>query len=268
MFYNQLVKTSNANIFSEKFIEVVQRRRDTIDSRNFKLLGFQIPIFALLMMALIPIQAKVSVAGITPEASRNLREVLVVVSALLGLAVTFSNIHENILKDMVKAYIQKISKRNSAVSEFLEVGYDVSSVVFPDRYLGDHVQLGWGVTVFFGAWISGLCILLAAVLLGAFCIHVAILRDIYVDPSFSAAVSASVIGFVLLCDFVGLSGSIFASGLVAVRSYENMMKLSKWYEKKPDEANKVYREIARTYSRRPFIGRILSRPSMPNRLPD
>src|SRR4051794_11000460 len=75
-----------------------------------------------------------------------------------------------------------------------------TSGYYPIFAMGMHTSAG-DFLVFIGTIGVAAGALLASILAGAVYIHYLVLRDIYVDPSFSRTASLWVIGFVFLCDF-------------------------------------------------------------------
>jgi hypothetical protein len=121
---------NNKETLNEKFIEGVQKRRDEVLKWAMKLYGVQVPLFAVLMLALLPLSAKVSVFGITVEGSRNVREIVVVVSALLGIIASLFTVHRAALAEIVKIYVERLSKGNKEVREFSVWAMDWSISIF------------------------------------------------------------------------------------------------------------------------------------------
>jgi hypothetical protein len=265
VFYDLLSKEDTGTLFDDKFIEGVLKRRDHLANMALKLTSFQIPIFALLLFALIPIEAQVSVLGITPTAGRNLREVLVVASAILGIIATLLTLNRSSLAEIVKAYTQKKSKGQDDVRQFLNIGYGIDLFILP-KTTNNNQAIGWGFGTFLILWIAAIVFLFCVATTAAIYVHFLILKNIYVDPSYSRSVSLGVIAFVLGCDFVSICNVILNSGMIPLRDYSNVMKLSDLSAREPKKAEEIHRQIARRHRAKPWLLRLLTRPKIPKKL--
>lgn len=261
-----LSKQGSAELFDSKFIEMVQKRRDGLWTAAFKLYTLQLPIFAFLVFTLIPIDAHVSVLGISPTASRNLREVMVVVAAVFALIAAGITVSQTTLNEIIKAYIRKTSKGDQEVNEYLDIGHGIAFWMLPPTKLGT-LQLRWGYHLFLSSIAIVFFAVLTALAVGAVYIHFLILKDIYLNPSYSRAVSIGVIAFVLGCDFVCVGFSVLSSGMIGARNFSNLLALSKLKETAPAKADEVYKEAARQYYRKPRWRRMITRPKLPKNIP-
>jgi hypothetical protein len=264
MFYDLLVKSKYEKVFDDKFIETVQKRRDAVAAMAFKLTTFQIPIFALLVFSLIPIQASVSVLGISPASSRHLREILVVASSLIGLIATYLNIYKGSLNEMLSAYTRRQSKGDARVRRFLDIAYDLDFFVLPD--VGPRESLPKSFLPVMFIWIVALVIVFAAVVCAALAIHILILRDIYIDPSYSVRVSIGVIAFVVLCDFITMMASVYQHGHIGLKDYQLLYTVSKLDERDPGKMKAIYRGMFTEHYRKPFYKRWFTKAKLPENL--
>lgn len=265
-FFDILANQDKDGAFDEAFIELVHKRRSSASQLTFKLISLQVPIFVLLVFSLIPIQASVSILGITPAASRNLREVLVVVSATLGVVSSGLGIYYAVLTEIIAAYVEKRSKGDKEVREFLGIGHGVDFIVMPNVEY-KNLSLGWGFAVFLVVVFLAGVVFVLSIAAAALYLHYVVLKDIYYDPSFSDRVSMYVIAFVLLGDFLSISINALSGWPIAMKDYTNMMALDRLKQKEPEKVAEVYRQMAAKHVRRPWLLRHLTRMKMPRHLP-
>src|SRR6266478_6105776 len=101
--YGQLHgSTKYKDIFDQKFLEGLEKRRDLLESRNYKLWGLQIPLFLLLAFSLVNLDLKVSLAGFSIEGVRGIREILLVILAILAMGSSNIQRELNDVKEVMK----------------------------------------------------------------------------------------------------------------------------------------------------------------------
>lgn len=260
------VLRKNVDTFDKDYIEAIQKRRAAALSIGWKLIAVQLPILTFLVLSLIPIQASVSIFGVSPGASKNLREVLVVISALLGVCSSALNHHVENLNEVVAAYIERRSKGDKEVADYLGMALGTNYWLLPGvKY--ESASVGWGFLALIGAIALIAVTVVFATLFAAGYVHYRILRDIYADPSFSLHASILVVGFVLLCDCFSVLLSFLSSGGMPLQDLTNMLTITKIGERDPEKASTIYRAIADEHLRRPWIIRIFFRIKMPKKLP-
>ncbi len=178
-----------------------------LQSRSFKILGPQAPIFVLLVFSLLSFDVNVSMFGISASGVKGLREVLLAISATIGLAAYEINRDLGLLNEMLRGFIESKSTPNSDVREFLEVRYGVAELS-SFRSFSNELKSSWYQITLAGLWV--LCAVLMLVLIVSFALSVQflILREIYVHPNFSLEVSLLVILYVLLSDLLSLIGFV------------------------------------------------------------
>jgi hypothetical protein len=252
----------NENILDEKYFEAVTKRRSSVFGALLKAYTIQIPILTFLVLSLIPIQANVSIFGLSPTSNKNLREILIVVSAMIGLGIGFVNYYHDALSEILAAYAERRSKGDKDVEELLKVGYGLDIFPLPPPKHGD-IQLGWGYLLFLFFFAFVALSLLGVVAAGALYIHFLVLQDIYYKPSFSTTASLWVIGFVLVCDFLTITIAIFSGGMIIARDFSNVMAISKMDEEK---AKAIYVAMWTRHFKKPWLLRLLTRAKMPRKL--
>jgi hypothetical protein len=251
----------NESVLNDKFFEQIAKQRSSATGMRLKLFTIQIPILAFLVLSLIPIEASFSVLGISPGSNKNLREILVIVSAIIGIGSCFINYYVDVLTEILGAYAERRSKGKKDVEEMFKVSYALDIFPLPPRNHG-HIQLGWGFAAFLVIIVLLLLVLSACLILGGFYIHV-MMRDIYYKPSFSTTVSVWVIAFVVACDALSMLVIIANSGVLITRNYTNMMAVSKMSHEK---AQGVYRRMWERHYRKPLLLRMVTRAKLPQKL--
>jgi hypothetical protein len=215
--YLEIIR-KNDGVLGDKYFEDVDKRRSSAAGLRLMACAFQIPIFAFFALSLIPIEADFSVLGISPTSNKNLREILIVVSAVLGLGIIFIGYYHDALTEILAAHAERRSKGNKDVQEMLKISYGINIFPLPPRTQG-YLELGWGRLLFVGIFAVLTAMTLVIFTLGALYIRLKVLEDIYFRPSFSTIVSVWVIGFVLICDVLGLL--IFLLNTVAGISFRH-----------------------------------------------
>jgi hypothetical protein len=264
-FYEVLGAHGRGGLFDDKYIELIQKRRSSSYKIAFRVFSLQMPILIFLVLSLIPVDASVSVLGISPSANRNLREMLLTVSGLLGVAAAGLNLHAVILSEILSVYAEKRSKGDAKLKGYLNIGYGVEFAVLPETSDKNLNTSGW-YAAFIAVMGLGMILLLAILLITGFAIHVLVLRDVYVDPSFSRGVSVGVIVFVLFTDAFTAGLSLFTSGPVLMKDLTNANTVLKIFEKDPEKGAAIYKKIAEL--QKPGLFRRVTRVKMPKRLPE
>src|SRR5262249_40448348 len=100
-FLSLLQGGRNDKIFTDKFFETIEKRRADLGKLQQTILLLQLPTFAYLVLVLTGIDVNLSILGIA--AGKNLRELLVVVSAGLGLWITLVTNEKSAIDSMLKA---------------------------------------------------------------------------------------------------------------------------------------------------------------------
>jgi len=253
---------AHETVLDDKFFDAVLKRRSSVLSAVLKAYAIQVPIFALLVLSLIPIEASFSILGISPTSNKNLREILIALSALIGVGIAFLNSYHDALSEIIAAFTEKRSKGNKPLESVLKAGYGLDAMPLPPQSMGD-LQLGWGYAAFLVLFGFLVVSLLAILALGSVAIHLIVLHEIYAKPSFSTGVSIAVICFVVTCDCLTLIITLANSGPILVRDFANMMTVSKMDDVRSAE---IYRGMWRQHLQKPFLLRLFTRPKLPKKL--
>jgi hypothetical protein len=216
--YLEIVQ-ANEGALREEYFRDIEKRRSAAASQRLIAFAIQIPIFAFLALSLIP-----GGSNLPADASRlsthNLREILIVVSAVLGLGMTYVGYYHDVLTDIVAAHVESLSKGTKEVQEILKISYGLDVFPLPPGAT-EYRQLGWGYRLFAGSFAVFTAMILVVLAVGIIYIRVKVLENIYFQPTFSTVASVGVIGFVVMCDTLGLLILLLNSGRVIARFFED-----------------------------------------------
>lgn len=215
--YSEIID-ANHGIFDEGYFKDVDKQRASAASLRLILVAIQIPIFAVFALALIPVGSDSHALGIV-RASRDLREILIVVSAVLGVAINFIGYHHDVLAEIMAVRLARRSKDDKDVQELLNISYGMALFPFPPTTQGD-LELGGGYRFLVRALSVFTWLTLVILALGAIFIRVKVLEDIYFVPTFSGDASGWVIGFAVITDLLGGFILILNAGPLRARKYQ------------------------------------------------
>jgi hypothetical protein len=209
----------NDGVLEGKYFEDIDKRRSATASLRLIATLVQIPIFAFLVLSLLPVDASAPVLWTSPTSTKNLREILIVVSAFLALVTSFIGYHHDVLAEILAAHVERQSKDDKDVEEMLKISYGLALFPLPGNQ--GHLELGRGFHLFVRIFNVLSAITLVILALGTIFIRVKVLEDIYFAPSFSTEVSVWVIGFVVMCDIVGTLIFFLTTGPIRARNFED-----------------------------------------------
>lgn len=216
--YAEIAKAKR-NELGPLYLELADQRRATAGSLRLLLVAVQICFFAAFALTLIPIGAN---GHSFWTATRDLREILVVISAIVGVAIGFVSHHHEVLTEIVSAEVAARSNGDQVLKEILDITYGLT--IFPlsppvqgDLELGSsHGTLVRVCTIL--AWLSA-----AFVAVGSILIRLKVLEGIYFDPTFSVEISCWVIGFAVITDMLGLFFIVLSAGPLRARRRERQL---------------------------------------------
>jgi len=253
----------DGKIFTERFFDAVDRRRASIAKLQQTLFFLQIPIFIYLALIISGVDANVTVLGVS--AGKNLREALVVTSAVFGLWSSWANNESDGLQSIIKARNHKIAKGNKDAIDFLDVGYGISppGIVDPmDNY--------WTKSLIQKATLAGfalsMMLLMLMVIVLGIGLHIAALVQIHEHPNFSPFATKLIMTFVILADFVTISWRVATSGLLPYRSHERAILYAKLLETDQVRAQAIMREVVLKHRKKGFLRRHFTRAKLPRDL--
>lgn len=205
--YVEIAKAKR-NELGPLYLELVDRRRATIASLRLLLIAVQICLFAAFVLALIPNGTN---GHSFWAATKDLREILVIISAIVGVAIAFVGHHHEILTEILSAEVTVRSDGDQVLKEILDITYGLT--IFPlcppvqgNLELGSSYRTLVRVCVFL-VWLSA-----AFLALGSMLIRLKVLESIYFDPTFSVEISCWVIAFALITDMLSLLFIVLSSG--------------------------------------------------------
>ena len=260
-FRELLGKTKHKELLSEKFIDALEKRRDLLESRKLKALAFQAPLFLLLVFAMLEVNVHVSILGLTVESARNLREVVIVISALFALALVEFDLQLRHLEDMLKGVVDKQAGDDEDLKQFLRVRYGLGSATFFSTYDKD-LNLGWAQWISAGLLLVGWVSIFAVAFAIAGFVQLFTLYQIYLKPNFSTDVSIGVIAFVCVTEAAVLLYGAVQNCWQPYRTLEDWLKLDRLREGNPAKYNEVIQGIVRRHSQKGLFGRLFTRPKM------
>jgi len=246
--------------FDTKFADGLEKRHDVLEGRKFKIVAIQIPIFILLLLSVLDLDFPITILGVTPHSSKNIRELLISVYATIGLYMTNLDIETNELKEVLRAYIQQRFRTDPTAELILRKRYGLGTrgVHTPsdDLFIG-RLQLIFGTL---GAFAT---ILVVAVLfIFAVVLEVYVLIDIYNSPSFSPLVSKMTIVYVVACNIAAIVYWLFNHSLQPFQSFADFERLGKLQVSNPEEYDRIIRDIVAEHYKKGLFRRLLTRPKM------
>ena len=215
--YSETIQ-KNDGVFGDRYFEDVDKRRSSAAFLRLIVVAVQIAIFAFFALSLITSEANPSGLAFSPASSKNLREILIVVSAILGLGIAFIGHYHDVLTEILAAHVERLSKGDKDVQEMLRIAYGVDLYPLPPKSQG-RLELGWGYRLFVRVFAVLTAVTFVISALVALFIRFKVLEDIYFTPSFSTTVSVWVIVFVVITDVLGLFMFILNTGPIRTRNY-------------------------------------------------
>ena len=254
-------KKEFSELLGPTFLESTEARRDRLEGRQFKILGMQFPLLALLVFSQLPIKAKISVFSISPADAQSLREIAIVISVTLGVYSVFLDDQVRKLNEIIATYVARLPKGNRIVEQLLAIRYGTLGKAY---WRGaDNLSAGiFQSTALVVAAIAFFSVI-ACVIVLIIGIHVAVLLDIYSHPTLSRAVSV----FVIVIDIVALVGGI-AWGMLnywfqPFKSSDDVRKLDHLKYANRGEYDRIMSLIVEGHLKKGLVRRLLTRPKMP-----
>jgi hypothetical protein len=187
------------DIFSDKFVEGLERRRELLEGRSHKVQVAQLLILIMLAMALLSLHLTVSIFGLSTADTRNLREVLLVVSSTVQLFNLFSIREQMYIREFLEVYINKLSKGNDIARRALRIRYGLGhGFDSPWTFEGKKPKRRHLIVLL--ATLIGLLGWILMALVCAITIQIAAMFDILRDPTISIGWSLVVVIYVLIVD--------------------------------------------------------------------
>jgi hypothetical protein len=262
--YSQVfAKEAFDKIFDDKFVDGLEKRRDLLESRQFTIIAIQIPILVLLLLSLLDLDFPITILGVTPHSSKSIRELLVVISATLGLAVTNLDLEINEFKELMRAFFRQRSQMDKAAEYILRKRYRLGVVNMPAP---GQLIIGTTQLIVGTMGVVATIVVAGALLTFVFALQICVLIDIYNSPSFSLFVSKITIVYVVACYTAAVVHWLFNHSFQPFQTYEDFERLKKLQAENPKEYDRIIKEIATPYYKKSRLLRWLTRPKM-KRLP-
>lgn len=200
----------HADIFEQGYFDTIDKRRSSVVNLRLILFAVHILVFAMLALSLKP-----NAADSFPTLT-SLREILVVISAVLALSIGFLGYHHDVLAEVLTALVKHRSGDDEEIDAMLSLSSGLDA--FPLPLATQHyLKPGAGYLLFIRAMGTLAGLLFLMVMIGTIFIRVKVLQAIYLAPAFSPAVAVYVIVFVVMCDLVGLLIFLANAGPIRVR---------------------------------------------------
>jgi hypothetical protein len=254
--------TKYKDLFDQKFLEGLEKRRDLLESRTYKLWGLQTPLFLLLAFSLVNLDVKLSLAGFSIEGVRGIREIILVILGFLTMA--SSNIQRELddVKEVMSGIVAKMSGDKIDVLDLLKVRFGLGGLTGPGGYDPKLLTGGFHLALAILAILPALLFIGASAAL-ALGIELITVWQIWLHPNFSRAVSVAVIAFVLVTYIALIILTWLKQGLQPFQTFEDIEKLSKMQWKDKARYDEIIGEIRQQQEKRGFFSKLLFRPHLP-----
>ncbi len=215
-----LSKSDLEEIFGNSFIEGLEKRKESLERVQWRLIAIQVPLFLFLAFSLLKLDVNLNVLGISAGVSQKLREVLLLLSTTFGVISATMNRELGFVKEMMKAFIEKQSGTDNNLKEFLEARYGLS-LISPLQSFDSDLIVGKTQFVGFIIWIASGLVFVGMLILMAVAVQFLNLIEIYLNPNVSRGASFFVIAYVVLGDVIALGSWLLAYSVQPYQTYED-----------------------------------------------
>jgi hypothetical protein len=184
------------DVFNEKYVEALERRRDFLVARTQTIWAIASLISVVVVVAVLSAHMSVSLFGILAVNPSDLREVLLVILFTLSAYDTYCNVVETrYINELIDIYIHSLSKANDAARRALQVRYGFGARVMMNRSFGSTAPTPSRrlLIMMLIATIGFLSIVMCA-----FLVMIAAMVDIIIHPTISTTVSVFVVAYCIL----------------------------------------------------------------------
>jgi hypothetical protein len=210
----ELLKTpAFKEVFNDKFIDGLERRKESLEGRFLKVQAVQIVILLCLGISVLSVHLTVSLFGVSTGDAKNVREILLIISSSVQLINIFNVINESYIRDFLSAYVQNLSKGNEIALKALQMRYGLGFGLAAPKIEG--AKLNWRHVFVVVAAGIGLFGWLTIAFVCAILIQIAAMIGILEDPTISLKFSIFVIIYVILVDCATFGIHIFGGGFSA-----------------------------------------------------
>ena len=191
------------DIFDEKFIDGLEKRREVLDAQFRRVQIIQLTSLVILGFILVAPHINVSFFGLISSDGRGLREILMFLGATIQLYTGLLLNHRQVyVSEILQAYAMKLSKGNVAALRVLYLRYGTGETemlkLSKQRYTAGQVFgiIAAAIGTLTWIFISALCV---------FLVEVAAAVSVISDPTFSRKISVSLVIYILLVFAAGMS---------------------------------------------------------------
>jgi hypothetical protein len=257
-------KKKYADLLGTDFMSGLEKRCDLLEGRYYKGLAIQIPLFFMLAFSLLNMDVKTTLIGFSVESVKSLREILLVLSVPIALWMAVIQLHMSSIKELLKTSIARSAGDDADLKDFLEVRYGLSYLVskpYVNELTFGFFQLIAGIVL-----ILIIYMLVAVMAVVAFGVQIASIREIYLHPNFSLAISKLVSASVIAGDVALLLLVVLTTSIQPYQSMEDWNKLAKLGDRDPEKVKQILQEIFTEHRSKRWFRRVFGRPKM-KRLP-
>ena len=257
-----LARSDLRDIFDKDFIKGVEERKYLLEGRQWKLLLIQLPLFLFLAFSLLDLKVTVTVVGISTEASKSLREILLLLSAAFGLGYSSMDREIGYLNDILKAFILKQAGKDAEVRDFLDVRYGMGEIS-PFKTFDENLYPGKAQLVAFFVWVAMVVVFISMLVVLVLAVQVLNLFAVYYEPNFSREASIFVIVFVLLADVATILPWLMTRSVQPYDTFEDAKKLDRLQMTDTKKWHEILRKMGEQHASKGIFRRIFGRPKMP-----
>jgi hypothetical protein len=186
-FYELFNTSTFTDIFNEKYMDGLEKRRDLLDSQARKFQTIQTLSLSLLTLSILSIHLPISFLSFSTANVRDLREILLVAYAYILFYITPLVVEQNYIRDLLEAHVRRLSK-----------GHDVALLALKTRYGLNPASPEWKFSSLRYAYFvlsatGGLIVSFLLMIVSSIIIPIVALFDIVRDPTVSVTVSILVV---------------------------------------------------------------------------
>src|SRR4051794_12043235 len=100
-FLELLNADASKDLFNEKFIEGLEKRRDLLNARSEKVQIIQLTIMVILLISLLSMHMSISFLGLSTPDARGVRELLLIISSSIQLGLAFQTSEQMYIRELL-----------------------------------------------------------------------------------------------------------------------------------------------------------------------
>jgi hypothetical protein len=200
-------------LFTEKFAEALEKRRDKLDERARRSTLLQGTVMAMLGIALIAENVPISILGMSTNNAANFREILILLLCSIPVYGLIASLEQSRISDALHIWCQKTANGQMDVLRVLKLRYGIGLDVRVPELTGRAFTKAQGIK--FGLALSGFVVWFLITFMMVVGVEIATLISILRKPTISFGFSVGVAVYVLLANLtsfgvrsaMGLGGS-------------------------------------------------------------